>query len=369
MRVLLTGGGTGGHLYPGLAVADILAADRGSRLLFVGTAAGLEATVVPGRGIDFRTVWISGLHRGRLLANLLFPLKMAVSFLQARAIVRAYDPDVVIGTGGYVTWPVIRAALFLHKRTFLLEQNRAPGLVTKQLAGRVDRVFLSFESTREWFPRQDNLRVTGNPVRADVTAAKKEDGITFFNLKKEPPVLLVFGGSQGARDMNRILVPVARRLLAGNHCQVVWAAGRRWHVEIAEAMQGTGSGCTVLPYIDRMDLAYAAADLVICRAGATTIAEVTCAGKPAVCIPFPGAADNHQEKNAQLLAEEGAALMFREREIDTETLYQAVSGLLQDGERRKEMARKAGKLARPDAAGKIAAEIQSLYRRGNNGNE
>lgn len=361
---MLTGGGTGGHLYPGLAVADILMNRSGRDLLFIGTAAGIEATVVPQRGIAFKRVWISGLRRGRLLANLLFPLKMAVSFLQARAAISAFAPDVVIGTGGYVTWPVLKAALSMQKLTFLLEQNRAPGLVTRRLADSVDRVFLSFESTKEFFKRQDHLRVTGNPVRGDLTAAGKADGMAHFGLHRSLPVLLIFGGSQGARDMNRLLVPVVRTLLSEKRCQVLWAAGRRWYDEIETAMHGEKKMCRVLPYIEHMELAYAAADLVVCRAGATTIAEITCAGKPAVFIPFPGAADNHQEKNAQLLEETGAALMFRQNEVTENTLQRAIGGLLQNSHAREEMARRAGKLGRPDAAETIAEEIESIYQRG-----
>jgi len=356
VKVVLTGGGTGGHLYPGLAIIEELEKQTRVDLLFIGTRSGIEARVIPEKGITLKTVWISGLQRGRVLINLLFPLKMAVSFLQSFWILYRYKPEIVIGTGGYVTWPVISAAIFLKIKNVLHEQNRYPGLVIRKLAKRAGRVFLSFESSRQFFSKQTAMTVTGNPTRAELKKGDHLVAMNFFQLQADLPVLFIFGGSQGARDMNRALLPVVNKLTVETDIQIIWAAGKLWYDEIKAGV--ISEKVKVYSYIKQMDLAYAVSDLLICRAGATTLAEITSLGLPAILIPFPGAADNHQEKNAVILRDKGACLMIPQNQIETDGLVRKISKILMDKDTLNNMAQKSKESGKPAAAADIAAKIQ-----------
>jgi UDP-N-acetylglucosamine--N-acetylmuramyl-(pentapeptide) pyrophosphoryl-undecaprenol N-acetylglucosamine transferase len=356
VRIILTGGGTGGHLYPALAILEALRERTDIEALFIGTRRGLESRIVPDQGIPFKTVWISGISRGRFWGNLLFPLKMGVSLIQATLILSRCRPDAVIGTGGYVSWPVLRAGQLLKKKTFLQEQNHQPGLVTRVLSRRVTRLYLSFEKTRSLFTRQDHLLVTGNPTRATLRKADRNMGVRTFRLDPNKKVLFIFGGSQGARGLNRAMVSVLPALMQATDWQILWATGPRWEKEIREASKTWSKRAQVLPYIEAMGAAYAASDLVICRAGATTISEVTQLGLPVLFIPFPAAAEGHQETNARVLADAGAAEMVLESEIHGR-LLSCLLGLIDDPQRRKDMGEKAKTFGRPFAARDIATDV------------
>ena len=205
MRVILTGGGTGGHLYPGLSILEALEKKIECDTLFVGTKQGIENQVIPQRNIPLKRVWMSGLHRGRLISNLLFPLKMIVSLFQSLDLIMQFQPDVVVGTGGYVSWPVMSAAILLGKKTVIQEQNRKPGLVTRLLAPWVDSVHLSFESSKDCFRKQKNLVVSGNPTRDGLEMRDNKKAYQTFNLDPKKTTLFIFGGSQGARAINQIV--------------------------------------------------------------------------------------------------------------------------------------------------------------------
>lgn len=362
MRLILTGGGTGGHLYPGLAILQALQNKTRVEALFIGTRRGIESRIVPQQNIPFKTVWISGLHRKRIFGNLLFPFKMIVSLVQAIWLIASFCPDLVLGTGGYVSWPVLTAGILLKKSTAIQEQNQKPGLVTRFLASRVNRVFLSYESSLRHFKKCGHCVVSGNPVRGDLRLGSKTDALLFFNLDKGKKTLFIFGGSQGALGLNRALLKSLPVLMEDQSLQILWSSGPRWEEEVIRKTEFWRSRIHVHPYIQRMDLAYAAADLVVCRSGATTIAELTSLGIPALLIPFPGAAYRHQEGNARVLSEQGGAEMILEHEASPEKLKTAIQSLCDDPQKRADMAIKSGQMGRPNAARDIASNLLEMVR-------
>jgi UDP-N-acetylglucosamine--N-acetylmuramyl-(pentapeptide) pyrophosphoryl-undecaprenol N-acetylglucosamine transferase len=357
LRVVLTGGGTGGHLYPGLAIADELAKRIPCGFLFIGTRRGIESSVVPARGMAFKTVWIGGLKRGRFLANLLFPLKMAVSFFQAAAILLRFRPDLAVGTGGYVSWPVITAASMIGCHTVIQEQNQKPGLVTRLLARRADAVHLSFESSTRYFRKNPRIHVSGNPTRADLERSRDESAYGQFGLNPGRTTVFVFGGSQGAKSLNSAFVQITGSLMTQTDIQMLWAAGPRWHAGILNHVRPYGDRIRVFPYITEMGLAYAVSDLVVCRAGASTAAEVARLGLPVVFVPFPGAAGGHQEANAEAMVEAGAAALVAEGPDFTARIETEVLNLVRDPQKRGALSAKIRSFARPDAAERIVTQI------------
>ena len=357
MRVLLTGGGTGGHLYPGLAIAAEFQRRVPCRILFVGTKYGLEATVVPGKGYDFYTVWISGFRRGEILKNVLFPVKAVLSLVQALWVVVRFQPDVVIGTGGYVSWPVLMAAVLLRKKTVVQEQNAIPGVVTRVLAPFVDSVHLSFESSKVFFPNRVQVRVSGNPTREDLGTFSRKDGCRRFGLRTDLKTVFIFGGSQGALGINEAVLVLLDRLMRRSDVQMLWATGPRWFDEIQKKTRAYEERVRVQSYIQEMGMAYSVSDLVICRAGATTVAEVARVGVPAVYIPFPGAAGGHQEENARTMRQAGAAELVLEEEMFQGKLAEVVFALLDDSQRRREMAKRVKRFGKPEAARMIVDDV------------
>lgn len=360
MRVVLTGGGTGGHLYPGLAIADEIKKRTDCQILFVGTRDGIEAGVVPEKGYQFRTVWIGGFHRGRIGENILFPVRVIVSLVQALIMVSRFRPDVVLGTGGYVSWPVMMAGVLLRKRTVIQEQNLIPGVVTRVLSPFVNSVHLSFEGSKRFFWRLSNLRVSGNPTREDLERGSRGEGYRRFGLQPNRKTIFVFGGSQGARSINQTVLKFVDRLVKKKKVQVLWATGTNWIEEIQRETRRYGDRVQVVPYVRDMGSAYKVSDLLICRSGATTVAEVTRLGLPAVFIPFPGAAGGHQEENARVLYQAGVAEMVLEDQIREGKLEDVVFSLLDDPDRREKMGKRAMDFGKSDAASVIADDIIRL---------
>jgi UDP-N-acetylglucosamine--N-acetylmuramyl-(pentapeptide) pyrophosphoryl-undecaprenol N-acetylglucosamine transferase len=357
LKVVLTGGGTGGHLYPGLSIADELARRVPCTFLFIGTKRGLESTVVPGRGMPFKTVWIGGLKRGRFLANLLFPVKMAVSFFQSLAILLRFRPDLAVGTGGYVSWPVITAASMIGCHTVIQEQNEKPGLVTRTLARRADAVHLSFAGSALFFRKNARIHVSGNPTRADLMQPRSEAAYGRFGLNPERVTVFVFGGSQGAAGLNAAFVQMAETLMTRTDIQILWAAGPRWSGDIESKMRPWADRIRVFPYIAEMGLAYAVSDLVVCRSGASTAAEVARLGLAVIFVPFPASADGHQEANAAAMAGAGAAGLVREGSDFVPRLEAEALRLIRSPESRQALSAGIRTFARPDAAETIVTQI------------
>jgi len=358
MRMLLAGGGTGGHLFPAVALAERLQeTEPGSEVLFVGTARGIEASVLPKLGLPLRTIDIRGFVGKGLLAKLAVAPRLIRSVRQSQRILKEFDPDVVVGVGGYASAPVLLAAR-MQKLPFVIhEQNAWPGLTNRLLARWAERVCLSFADADRAFHRGRTV-LTGNPLRRgmeDCPALPLEGG-----------QLLVFGGSRGARAINEVVVRMLPQLEAWRgRLRIVHQTGVEDLERVREGYRQAGwADDGVVPFIDDMAAAYAASQLVICRAGATTIAELTACGRPAILIPYPHAAADHQTGNARALAHRGAALLLPQHDLTEERLARLAGDLLNDRERLQSMAATARSLGRRGAADLILHECRGIAKRG-----
>ena len=362
LRVIFAGGGTGGHLFPGIAVAEALRALRpGTEISFVGSRGRIESRVVPKHGYPFDAVWIAGLQRSFSLRTALLPLKLLVSLAQSWRILRRRRPHVVVGTGGYASWPLLYVAARGGRRTLIHEQNEHPGITTRKLAPLVDEVHITFPSSARLLWTAKRLVESGNPVRPSLRRIDRGDARAHFGLHPARTTLFAFGGSLGARSINRALRPLVPRLVRED-CQLVWQTGAADFEELKSLGALYREHVIVRPFIDEMDMAYSAADLVLCRAGATTLAELTALGLPALLVPYPHAAANHQEKNAGALADAGAAQLLHDN--DLARLEQTLFPLLDDGPTLARMADAAAAAGRPRAAHDIAEAVIRLAESG-----
>jgi UDP-N-acetylglucosamine--N-acetylmuramyl-(pentapeptide) pyrophosphoryl-undecaprenol N-acetylglucosamine transferase len=354
--MLIEGGGTGGHLFPGIALAEeLLGRGPGHSVLFVGTQHGIEARAVPRAGFDLELIKVGGLKGKGLWGWLKGLLRIPRAIWQSRRILKKYKPDVVVGVGGYASGPVLLAAWLMRLPTAVLEQNALPGMTNRVLGRFVRRVFVAFSQAEKFF-KKSKLQLLGNPVRkalADSLQQAREPG--------PGKHLLVFGGSQGARILNQV-VPDAMKTLTGRlpDLEIVHQTGERECDEVKQRYQERGVDAEVLPFIHDMAAAYRRADVVISRAGATTVAELSLCRKPAVLIPFPYAADNHQVINAQALVEADAAVMILQSDLDAKILAEEVGAILADEKRRTAMEEAAGKVGRPRAARDICESCLEL---------
>ena len=353
--MLLSGGGTGGHLFPALAIAEeVQKLEPATEFLFVGTRGKIEARMVPQRGYAFRSIWISGFHRRLTIENLLFPVKVIVSLIQSLMILRKFKPDVVIGTGGYVCGPVLFVATRLGIPTVVHESNSYPGITTRLLASRVQKVYIAFESTKQWLRTIGNVELVGTPTRDSLGSVSKQEGRSFFGLDEHRPTLLIVGGSLGAASINSAVLS-SLDVLIRSGVQLIWQTGQSDYERVQQALGSRKVGW-LGAFIDRMEFAFGAADAVACRAGATTLAELTRIGKPAILIPYPHAAADHQRHNAQALADAGAAVMIVDNEV-AQKLGTTVVDLLNDTSRLKTMSSASRALGRPDAGLTIARKV------------
>ncbi|HEV7743683.1 MAG TPA: undecaprenyldiphospho-muramoylpentapeptide beta-N-acetylglucosaminyltransferase [Pyrinomonadaceae bacterium] len=356
MRVLIAAGGTGGHIYPGIAVAkEIMRRRPGSEVRFVGTARGLENKLVPQAGFELSLIDSAGLKNVGLIARMRGVLVLPKSFLAARSLIKTFRPHVVIGAGGYVSGPVVLTAALLKLPTLVMESNALPGVTNRTLARFVDKAAVSFDAALPYF--RGKAVVTGNPVRREFfeIAARQREAGEFS--------MLVFGGSQGARAINEAMI-AALPLLASlkDGLRITHQTGEADFAKVNSGYAETGWGgrATVRKYIDNMVDAFADVDLVICRAGATTTAELIAAGKASVMIPFPLAADDHQRKNAEALEIAGAGRMILQQNLSGERLASEIITLASDPERLATMEQAARKLARGDAAAAVVGMVEEL---------
>lgn len=360
-RLLISGGGTGGHVYPAIAIAsEFRSRFPDAEVLFVGAQGKMEMTRVPQAGFRIIGLWISGLQRSLSLSNLLFPVKLLVSYVRAIRIVRTFRPDVVVGTGGYASGPIMLGALRLKIPTLIQEQNSFAGLTNRRLGAKVNAVCVAYPGMEKYFPA-GKIRVTGNPVRSDIrqSVITAEEGRKAFGLNPDGFTLLVLGGSLGARTINEAVAAGADTLNDAG-IQILWQTGRIYFEEIRLKTAGrTGSRLAVVPFIEDMKAAYAAADLVVSRAGALSIAELASAGKPVVLIPSPNVADDHQTKNASSLVAANAAIMLADASA-REQLSDVVLDLARNNERRAGLAQNIRALAHPEAASAIVDEVIHL---------
>jgi len=365
-RYLFAGGGTGGHLYPAIAIAQKLREfEPQAEIHFAGTSRGVEARVIPEMGFPLHLLSVRGFARRRFWTNLALPFRLIGSLGQSTAILRRVRPDVVIGTGGYVSGPMLFMAHLLGYPTLIQEQNSYPGVTTRLLARGVDQVHLGFAGALPFFKGRKNVSVTGNPVRNLEVAATPAEARRHFGLEPDKPTLLVFGGSQGARVINELMIKVLPRLLAESDLQVIWSSGK-WNQDmVRQAIVGCENQVWMTDFITEMPMAYRAADVVVSRAGALTLAEINVCGLPAILIPFAAAAGNHQEANALALAKNGSAIVILERELAHRDPASEIIALLNDPGRRAAMGRMARESAFVSASADLARAVLQLKSKGN----
>ena len=360
MRLLIAGGGTGGHLFPGIAVAEeFLSRDSRNKVLFVGTEAGIEARTLPGSGYRLKTIATAGIRGKGSFAKAKSIGLLLYAYSQSRQILKEFIPDMVLGVGGYASGPVVLAARGMLIPRFIHEQNAIPGFTNKVLARIAEQVFISLEESRNFFPKGLAL-FTGNPLRRQILESIVPEEESEHAARRTPHEfhLLVFGGSRGAHAVNMAMVAALPHLkILGDRLTVTHQTGTDDLEQVREGYQSAGVQGELLPFIDNMAAAYEKADLIVCRAGATTIAEVTAIGRGCIFIPFPHAVDDHQRRNAEALLKERAGFMLNERELSGESLGHLILELVKDPTQIAEIARNARGLARLDAAQLIVDEM------------
>jgi UDP-N-acetylglucosamine--N-acetylmuramyl-(pentapeptide) pyrophosphoryl-undecaprenol N-acetylglucosamine transferase len=355
-RILIAGGGTGGHVFPALAIKQAIAAKApDARIIFAGTRRGFEASILPRNHETLKFIWISGFSRRHMLQNLLLPLKLVVSFAQSLGLMMSFRPHLVIGTGGYVMGPVLWTAQWIGVPTLLQEQNSYPGYTTRKLSRKATVVCAGFEEVKNRLSAK-RVEVTGNPLRSTFRAADRESARNKWNLDSNRQTILIFGGSAGAKSINEAVAGSIAELTSAFN--VLWQTGKSGVPTSAD--QQTMLHATqakhllILEFIEDMANAYAIADLAICRAGAMTLAELAVIGVPAILVPYPFATDDHQSANAKSVAEKGGAVCIKDSELSPTLLTSTVRDILESADKLSQMSDGMKSLARPDAATRIA---------------
>jgi UDP-N-acetylglucosamine--N-acetylmuramyl-(pentapeptide) pyrophosphoryl-undecaprenol N-acetylglucosamine transferase len=363
IRLLVAAGGTGGHVYPGIAIAEEWRRRHPeSEVIFVGTGRGLEAKAIPQAGFPLRTISVRGFPRRSPIGMVRAAWSLLWSLAQAFRLLREVKPHLVIGTGGYVSGPVVFLARLAGIPAVIQEQNSVPGSTNRWLSLIADQVHISFVESRSYFRRRNNLKVSGNPIRRSLVQQDRESAYAALGLDPSRRTLFVFGGSRGARSINQAVAGALPLLRGVPDLQVLWQTGHEDRAAMLERVKGTPFPVRVVAYLDAIEKAYAVADLVICRAGAMTIAEITACGAPAILVPYPHATHDHQAHNARGLAERGAAEMIADKDLTPEELQRRIEALFRDEPRRRALGRKARAFARTDAAQRIVRSIEDLLR-------
>lgn len=360
VNIILSGGGTGGHIYPAIAIANELKLRYPeANFLFVGAKDKMEMEKIPEAGYAIKGLWISGIQRQFIFKNLSFPFKLVSSLSKAYSIIKEFKPDIVIGTGGFASGPTLFVASNRKIKTLIQEQNSYPGITNKLLAKRVNKICVAYDGLERFFPLNKIVK-TGNPVRQDLLeiAGNGEEAKKFFNLNSDKKTLLILGGSLGARAINNLIEKYIDWLVSKN-LQVIWQTGKLYYEEFKK--YDRLEGVQTHAFLNRMDLTYAAADFIISRAGAGSISELCIVGKPVIFIPSPNVAEDHQTKNALAVVNSNAALMLKESELD---MFQSnVVALLENEELQQTLGKNIKKLALPNATKDIVEEIVKLINR------
>lgn len=360
LKVILSGGGTGGHIYPAIAIAnEIRKRYPDASILFVGAKDRMEMQKVPEAGYEIIGLWISGIQRKLTLSNLMFPLKLLSSLWKSRKIIKKFNPDVVIGTGGFASGPLLKMANASNIPAVLQEQNSFPGITNKWLAKGVNKICVAYDGMEQFFPK-DKIIKTGNPVRQDLlkTEGKKEQAIVKYNLDPEKKTILIIGGSLGARRINQ-LIEQELDFFNKKQVQVIWQCGKLYYSEYKKYTNQKNR--QVHQFLDTMDLAYAAADVIISRAGASSVSELCIVAKPTVFIPSPNVAEDHQTKNAKAIVDKDGALLLKESELEDKFQY-TISELLESEELQTKLSKAIKELALPNATLDIVDTIEELIK-------
>ena len=356
LKVVISGGGTGGHIFPAIAIADAIKRRfPDAEILFIGAKGRMEMERVPKAGYPIEGLWISGFTKD--LSALSLPFKLVSSLSKARKILKRFQPDVVIGVGGFASGPTLKAANWLHIPTVIQEQNSYPGKTNRNVGQKAKAICVAYEKMEQWFPKE-RIHLTGNPLRANIaTNANREEAATYFNVDLNKPVVLLVGGSQGALGINK---GISAQIEAFNDSdiQLIWQTGKFYFEQAASQVKQLGLEDKVKPtiFIDHMDLAYSIADVVISRAGAMSISELALVQKPVIFVPLPTAAEDHQTRNAQRLVEAEAAIMVKNAETE-QKLVSTLQQLVNDKPMQEKMKNNIGKFARPNAADDIVEQI------------
>ena len=361
-KVIISGGGTGGHIFPAIAIADALKKRYPkAEILFIGAKNRMEMDRVPKAGYPIEGLWISGFKRELSLDNLSFPFKLVSSMINARKILKRFKPDVVIGVGGFASGPTMKTAASMGIPIVIQEQNSYPGITNKIVAKKAAKICVAYDNMEQWFPK-DKIVLTGNPLRNNIVPMndRRDEGVAFFGLDPKKKTILLVGGSQGALGINK---GISAQLASfkENDYQLIWQTGSHYYDKAIQEVEENGLQdrvkCTV--FIDRMDLAYAAADVVISRAGAMSISELSLLNKAVLFVPLPTAAEDHQTKNAMSLVDANAAMIVKNSDTEQE-LLPAVFGLLGNVDKQNEMKDNIAKFARPNAAEDIVDQIEKI---------
>ncbi len=359
INILLSGGGTGGHIYPAIAIANELK-NRfpNANFLFVGAKDRMEMEKIPQNGYEIKGLWISGIQRKLTLKNLTFPFKLISSLWKANSIIKSFKPDVVIGTGGFASGPTLMRANANGIPTLIQEQNSYPGITNKLLSKKATKICVAYDNLERFFPENKIIK-TGNPVRQDLLTinSKREEAIRYFKLDNTKKTLLVIGGSLGARAINKLIENQLNWLIEQN-VQVIWQTGKMYYKEYKKYDEL--KTVQTHAFLNKMDLTYAAADIIISRAGAGSISELCIVGKPTIFIPSPNVSEDHQTKNAQAVVDENAAILLKESELER---FQIVfNSVIENQERQAELSKNIKKLALPNATKSIVDEVEELIK-------
>lgn len=360
LRIIISGGGTGGHVFPAIAIANALKTIRpDADILFVGAKGRIEMEKVPDAGYRIIGLNISGLHRKLTLKNVLFPFKLLGSILKSRKIIRQFKPDIAIGVGGYASGPLLYVASKTKMPVLIQEQNSYPGITNKMLGHRADKICVAYDGMQKFFPKERIIK-TGNPVRALISRGitNPEEYRAHFQLKEKMPVVLVIGGSLGARTINQSVERSLKKWI-GNGLQVIWQTGKFYFKDLKHLAEDFEGNVKIFDFITRMDLAYSAADIIVSRAGAIAISELCVVGKPVILIPSPNVAEDHQTKNALALLERKATAMISDAEAPGK-LCDEVLRLVNEPALRTKMSNNIRQMAIPDASDRIAEEVLKL---------
>ncbi|WGH75165.1 undecaprenyldiphospho-muramoylpentapeptide beta-N-acetylglucosaminyltransferase [Tenacibaculum tangerinum] len=357
INVIISGGGTGGHIYPAIAIAnEIKVRYPEAKILFVGAKDKMEMEKVPQAGYDIEGLWISGIQRKLTLKNLMFPFKLLSSLWKAYQIIRKFKPDVAVGTGGFASGPTLMVANQRGIPTLIQEQNSYPGITNKVLGKKAGKICVAYDNLERFFP-VDKIVKTGNPVRQDLLFihTKVEEGKDFFELDTSKKTILILGGSLGARKINQ-LVEANLEFFKKLDVQLIWQCGKLYFEEYKKYDEQ--ENVQVHQFLNRMDLAYAAADFIVSRAGASSVSELCIVGKPTIFIPSPNVAEDHQTKNAKSIADKHGAILIRENEL--ETFHVVLETLLKDKGKQESLSENINELALPNATSHIVNEIEKL---------
>jgi UDP-N-acetylglucosamine--N-acetylmuramyl-(pentapeptide) pyrophosphoryl-undecaprenol N-acetylglucosamine transferase len=363
-KIIISGGGTGGHVFPAIAIADEIKKQLpDADILFVGAKGKIEMEKVPKAGYPIEGLWISGFHRKLTLRNLTFIFKLISSLVKSWGIVSRFRPDVAVGVGGYASGAVLQVASMRNIPTLIQEQNSYPGVTNRILGGKAHKVCVAYDGMERFFPKEKIIQ-TGNPVRSSVATplTDRKEALKHFDLEEGKRTIFVFGGSLGAKSINQAMAANAAEWANMEDVQVIWQIGKLYEEDFGKCETAQLPNVKVLTFVDRMDWAYALADVIVCRAGALTIAELCLVAKPAILIPSPNVAEDHQTKNAQALVDKNAAHLLPDKAAKDE-IISAITNLLNDQSEQQKLKDNIQQLAQPKAAEAIAKEVLALIKK------